>query len=134
MCGEWDRVLGPTPTWKTGLTGVFLDPPYDQGQRDDGIYVEDSVGLAVRVRAWAIANGDNPLLRIALCGYDSEHAGDMPATWTAWRWKAHGGFGNQAKKAKRAQENSRREVVWFSPHCLPAGLFDEHVMRLEAVS
>lgn len=131
VCGEWDRVLGPTPTWKTGLTGVFLDPPYSQDQRDAGIYVEDAVGLADRVRAWAIANGDNPLMRIALCGYDTEHVGDMPSSWTAWRWKAHGGFGSQAKKTQRAQENSRREVIWFSPHCLPQGLFDEHVMRLE---
>lgn len=133
VCGEWDRVLGPTPTWKTGLTGVFLDPPYSIDERDPGIYSEDTEGLADRVRAWAIANGDNPLLRIALCGYDTEHGADMPSTWTAWRWKAHGGFGNQAKKAERAQRNSRREVVWFSPHCLRGGLFDEHVMRLEAV-
>lgn len=25
-CGDWSRVCGPTPTYKIGLTGVFLDP------------------------------------------------------------------------------------------------------------
>jgi hypothetical protein len=130
VCGEWDRILGPTPTWKTGLTGVFLDPPYSLDERADRIYAHDeSGGLADRVREWAIANGDNPLLRIALCGYDSEHA--MPQSWAAVRWKAHGGYGSQAKNLGRAQANSRREVVWFSPHCLPVGMFDAEVFRLE---
>jgi site-specific DNA-adenine methylase len=27
-CGEWDRVLGDSVTFKHGTTGVFLDPPY----------------------------------------------------------------------------------------------------------
>jgi hypothetical protein len=25
-CGDWERICGPTPTYKQGLTGVFLDP------------------------------------------------------------------------------------------------------------
>ena len=115
-CGDWTRVMGPTPTYKHGLTAVFLDPPYavDAG-REGGLYgVETDVSEAVR--EWAIANGDNPLLRIALCGYDNEHGHAMPETWTAVAWKARGGYGSQGDGRGRA--NAGREVVWFSPHCL----------------
>lgn len=110
-CGDWARVLGPTPTYKQGLTGVFLDPPYGHAEREL-LYAEDH-DVAPDVREWAIANGDNPLLRIALCGYDSEHA--MPASWVAVPWKAHGGY---AAGNGRARDNAAREVVWFSPACL----------------
>lgn len=62
-------------TFKHGITGVFLDPPYaDEAQRTDDLYASDSGNVAHAVREWAIANGDNPKLRIALCGYQGEHA------------------------------------------------------------
>lgn len=114
-CGSWDRVLShsilfPVPTG-TYAAGVFLDPPYDDGA------VDYSVGnrCAADVRAWAIENGDNPRLRIALCGYD-EHNEMEQRGWTAHRWKAKGGYGNQSDGQGRA--NAERETVWFSPHCL----------------
>jgi len=56
----------------------------------------------------------NARLRIALCGYDTEHA--MPDTWTAVPWTAEGGYGSQAKT--QTNHNRFREVVWFSPGCL----------------
>jgi hypothetical protein len=111
-CGDWTRVLGPTPTEKLGLTGVFLDPPYGHAERQDDLYAEDH-DVAADVREWAIANGDNPLLRIALCGYDGEHM--MPDTWEAVAWKAPGGYGSQGNGTGRA--NAEREMVWFSPAC-----------------
>ena len=124
-CGDWQRVCGPTPTVKQGLTGILLDPPYgDEAGRESNLYAEDSGSVAVDVRAWAIANGENPLLRIALCGYQGEHA--MPEGWTSVAWKAQGGYGSQGDG--RGRENASREVVWFSPHCLgaaQASLFDE---------
>lgn len=114
-CGDWARVTGPSPTFKHGTTAIFLDPPYaDTAGRSDNLYAQDSLSVAHEVREWAIANGDNPLLRIALCGYDGEHV--MPAAWTAWAWKATGGYGNQGTGAGR--DNAAREVIWFSPHCL----------------
>jgi DNA adenine methylase len=114
-CGDWTRVCGPTPTVNLGLTGVLLDPPYSGGaDRQDDLYREDSDDVAHAVRTWAITHGDDPLLRIALCGYDTEHA--MPPGWTAVPWKAKGGYGSQGNGRGRA--NSAREVVWFSPHCL----------------
>lgn len=117
-CGDWSRICGPSPTFKHGLTGVFLDPPYaDTADRTKEIYSEDSGDMAHVVREWAIENGDNPLMRIALCGYEGEHA--MPDTWDCVPWKAHGGYGSQGND--RGRENSGRERIWFSPHCLRPG-------------
>jgi hypothetical protein len=118
-CGDWSRVVGDSVTVKHGITGVFLDPPYASERNQS--YAVDCKGVAHEVREWAIANGDNPLLRIALCGYAGEHA--MPEGWVEVPWKAHGGYGSQGDG--RGRENSAKERVWFSPHCLHTrGLFD----------
>ncbi|CAN5951038.1 unnamed protein product [Sphagnum jensenii] len=114
-CGDWERVLGPSVTFKHGITGVFLDPPYDTDERQEKLYASDSSGIARKVREWAIANGDNPKLRIALCDY-GEAASEFPATWERINWKARGGYGSQGEG--RGRENSERETIWFSPHCL----------------
>ena len=114
-CGNWDRVLGPSPTTNLGMTAVFLDPPYSHAERQGGLYaVETDVAAAVRV--WAIANGDNPLLRIALCGYFEEHDADIPATWERMAWKAQGGYGNRG--TGRGRENAAREMIWFNKSCI----------------
>ena len=112
-CGDWSRVCGPTPTVNLGVTGVFLDPPYLDG-RTQALYSSDSLTVAHEVREWAIAQGDDPRIRIALCGYEGEHR--MPDTWETVKWKAHGGYGAQGKN--QARENSAKERIYFSPHCL----------------
>lgn len=62
----------------------------------------------------------NPLLRIALCGYEGEH--DMPESWECVEWKARGGYGSQGTGTGR--DNASRERIYFSPHCLkPMTLF-----------
>jgi hypothetical protein len=115
--GDWSRVCGPSVTFKHGLTGVFLDPPYSLEERDSGLYSSESehADVAAECREWAIANGDNPLMRIALCGYDTEHA--MPPDWSVFSWTAHGGYAGQGNG--RGAQNRSREVIWFSPHCVP---------------
>jgi site-specific DNA-adenine methylase len=117
-CGDWTRVLTPVVTTAIGLTSVLLDPPYgaDAG-RDPTIYAEEDLDVAAKVRDWAVANGDNPLLRIALCGYEGEH--EMPDSWECVAWQAH-------PINNKKQENHKRERIWFSPYCLrpQAGLFD----------
>ena len=119
-CGEWDRVLGDSVTIKHGTTGVFLDPPYSADEHDV-TYSADS-DVAGTVREWAIANGDNHDLRIALCGYDGEHT--LPESWECVAWKARGGYGSQSDG--RGRENAGRERIWFSPACLkPPSLFAE---------
>ena len=113
-CGDWSRVCGPTPTVKQGLTGVLLDPPYSGDERQSGLYAIDSDTVAGEVRQWALEWGDDPRMRIALCGYDGEH--DMPTGWTPYAWKTSGGYGRQGDG--RGRENAARERVWFSPHCV----------------
>ena len=127
LCGDFARVLGHSVTTKHGLTAVFLDPPYDLTERAAVYAVETDA--AHRAREWALANGNNPLLRIALCGYDSI---EMPAGWQLLRWKAAGGYGSQGDGRGRA--NAGREVVWFSPACLnPAELARDAMTRPLAV-
>jgi hypothetical protein len=74
--------------------------------------------VAHDVRKWAIEHGDDPKMRIALCGYDGEHK--MPRSWTEWAWKAHGGMGHIGHKGRDGTGNYRKERIWFSPHCLDA--------------
>ena len=112
-CGDWSRVCGPTPTVKQGLTGVLLDPPYSDDEREANLYAVDSGTVSADVRAWALEWGADPRMRIALCGYDTEH--EMPG-WTRYAWSTKGGYGSQGHGRGRA--NAKREVVWFSPHCI----------------
>jgi DNA adenine methylase len=125
-CGDFERVLGPSVTTGIGTTAVFLDPPYDTDSADcHDAYSTGVAGTAERARQWAVANGSNPSFRIALCGYMGEHDEDMiGAGFTAFQWKARGGYGNQG--SGRGRENAKREVIWFSKYCLDqqqAGLF-----------
>ena len=129
-CGDWKRVLGPSPTVLVGTTAVFLDPPYDPnaiavgankvaGQAlTDALYAHHNPELSAEVREWAIEHGDDPRLRIALCGYEGEH--EMPSSWTKVSWKAQGGYAVKADAAGR--RNAERERIWFSPHCLTKGI------------
>ena len=122
-CGDWSRVVGDSVTIKHGVTGVFLDPPYS-GDRNQA-YAVDGDNIADDVKKWAIENGDNPLYRIALCGYDGDY--EMPGNWDEIEWKAAGGYGSQADGKGRG--NSNKERIWFSPHCISRkrqiGLFDQ---------
>lgn len=114
-CGDWARVCGPSPTVKLGITGVFLDPPYaGEAERTDDLYATDDTDVAHAVREWAIEWGNDPRMRIALCGYEGEHT--MPGSWDCVPWKARGGYGSQGDG--RGRENAGRERIWFSPHCL----------------
>lgn len=115
-CGDWTRVMGPFVTFTFGLTGIFLDPPYSQALRKKSLYRSET-DCSAEVRAWAIANGENPLLRIVLCGYDVEHDDLEARGWRVVPWKAVGGYGSQGRG--RARENAARERLFLSPHCLP---------------
>jgi len=120
-CGDWSRVVGDSVTIHNGLTGVFLDPPYASAR--NMTYTVDSTTVAHDVREWAIANGDNPMLRIALCGYEGEHA--MPESWHVVKWKTQGGYGAQANNQGR--ENAAKERIWFSPHCIISTLCQQRL-------
>jgi hypothetical protein len=117
-------VCGPTPTVKQGLTGVFLDPPYSQEERDGELYAIETP-VAADVRAWCLENGGNRDLRIALCGYAGEGHEELERHgWDVHEWKARGGYGSQGTGTD-GRANSKRERIWFSPACVKpdAGLF-----------
>jgi hypothetical protein len=115
-CGDWKRVLGPSVLGKGKNVGgrrpcaVFLDPPYAFEFRDPYLYAEDDAAISAQVREWALEHGDDPDLRIALCGYEGEH--EMPASWRKVAWQGARGY------ASEDNENRKLERVWFSPHCL----------------
>lgn len=112
VCGDFERILGPSVTWRHGTTAVFLDPPYFDAEH--AVTYSGGGNVWERVCRWCEANGDHPLLRIALCGYaDTWQA---PDGWTSHRWRTSGGYGSQGNA--RGRENANRETVWFSPHCL----------------
>lgn len=113
-CGDWSRVVKDSVTTRHGLTGLFLDPPYTLGEMD---YAAGGVGgeLATEVRNWCAANGNNPLLRIVLCGHAGEHDALIAEGWTARKWTARKGYA----LTDEAVENSASETIWCSPHCMP---------------
>lgn len=108
--GDWSRVVTPAITTYIGTTAVFLDPPYSHARREL-CYSHDN-DVAPAVAKWAIANGDDPKFRIALCGYEGEH--EMPDTWDCVSWKAGGGY----SRTERGIANRDQERIWFSPHCV----------------
>jgi hypothetical protein len=139
-CGDFMRVLGrPAQTVGEHVTGVFLDPPYDPGERRTDLYgVGDRAGVtkgdddhpSVRARNWALEHGPNPKFRIAYCGYSGPED-DMfrDAGWTVLRWTTAGGYALAGEAENRSRSNMGRETIWFSPHCLdphqqPLSLFD----------
>ncbi len=113
LCGDFARLL--TPCYleaNKGITAVYLDPPYDQG--DFRVYGTENDGKSVFARAvdWCVANAQNPNLRIALSGY-SDCYGQAELEATGMRrvdLTAHRGFAKN--------ENHKREALWLSPACL----------------
>lgn len=113
-CGDWARILGPSPTVHIGVTAVFLDPPYGAEDRDK-VYNHDSLAVAGAVRDWCADRGADRRLRIALCGYEGEHNALEDMGWEKVKWRAAGGYGARNKDNR----NGSRERIWFSPGCLP---------------
>lgn len=114
-CGDWQRVVKDSVTTRHGLTGLFLDPPYSKGAMD---YAAGGVGtdLPLQVQEWCAANGDNPLLRIALCGHAGEHDRLVDKGWAVGKWTARKGYA----ATDEAVQNSADETIWLSPHCVGA--------------
>jgi site-specific DNA-adenine methylase len=112
-CGDWSRVVKDSVTVRHGLTGVFLDPPYFKGAMD---YAAGGVGtnLPSEVRAWCAVNGDNPKLRIVICGHAGEHDALLAKGWTERKWTARKGYAT----TDEAVANSASETIWCSPHCI----------------
>lgn len=119
-CGEWTILCGGKWQSNIGTCGYFFDPPYSSKDRDTTIYAHDSTEVAKEVAEWAVKRAKSPAYRIVIAGYDDEHTILDESGWTRERWKARGGYGNtkQTDEQSRGQANRKREVLWYSPHCL----------------
>lgn len=112
-CGDWKRLVASSSvTTKHGVTGVFLDPPYTEGAYQYGTG-DVSLGVAGEVNTWCVENGNNPDLRIILCGVGEEHDNLLEFGWRKETWKANKGYSLTAE----AQEKRKQEAIWISPHC-----------------
>lgn len=114
-CGDWRRVCTPAVTTAHGLTACLFDPPYVTDDTCSDVYaVRTDNNVARDIYAWCLEHGSDPLLRIAFCAYEGHFP--VPEGWSVLRWSANGGYGNQG--TGRGRENSAREIIMFSPHCL----------------
>lgn len=117
-CGDWKKILTPSITYaskglgKNEITGVFLDPPYEFSGRDK-VYKEEN-NIFKEVCQWAEENGNNPKMRVVVCGYEGSY--NFPDSWQVYSWKANGGMANLGED--RGKENSSKERIYFSPNCL----------------
>lgn len=112
ICGDWSRALKPTYTTQQGVTGVFLDKPYDTHYK----CYASSDPMTKKVYEWCMKHGDDPMFRIALCGYDGEFPPDLVGSgWTEYAWKAPGG---RVTPGGDSDKNREKERIYFSPHCL----------------
>ena len=110
LCGDWSRCVTSSALVDRACeaVGVFLDPPYSEGRN---VPYEDNTGVAARaVWEWAIANGDNPRLRIIVAGYDDGR--ELPPGWKTIERTEGNGY------ASKGNGNRHRERLWCSPHCL----------------
>lgn len=113
-CGDWSRIVTDGALAYGATVGVFLDPPYSNDVRTGNLYACDDGDVGAKVREWAIAHGDDPRLRVALCGYEGEH--DMPDSWRVHSWASSGAYlGGGGGGVNR--ENRHKERIWFSPGC-----------------
>jgi len=83
-CGDFERVLGPAV-----------------------------LATSARARAWCLANGATPRLRIVLAGLGDEHDELLAHGWWSSGWTGASGYA-------RSSGNRHREKLWYSPHCLRA--------------
>jgi DNA adenine methylase len=125
-CGDWARLTGAAiKPAANKISGVFLDPPYDSSLRRSDLYGKSDVadssseGIHEKAREWALSAGSDPSYRIAYCAYDEVKESKLfeDAGWLKYSWTAAGGYGLQSEN--QAKDNRTKEVIWFSPHCLP---------------
>ncbi|MDQ2782212.1 MAG: DNA adenine methylase [Actinomycetota bacterium] len=115
-CGDWSRVCTDGALDYGANVGVFLDPPYLGDVRTADLYAVDDHTISTSVREWAVAHGDDPRMRIVLCGYIDEHEGHVPDTWRLVRYSASLAYGT-TNGGGQNKANRHGEALWFSPHC-----------------
>ena len=112
-CGDWSRVVTPSVTTRHGLTAVFLDPPYAEGEQQ---YAAGGTGtdLSADVRKWCVENASDQKLRIILCGHAGEHDELESIGWRRVSANARKGYARTAEAVARSDSDS----LWLSPTCV----------------
>lgn len=121
LCGDWTRAVSTESGMKRYGTpvGIFLDPPYGDDNIDADMYTVYDASLSASVRQFCLEHGNDPDLRIAVCGYGDEHSALEEHGWVPYRWSAGAGYGNTSDdECSTNKVNRHRETVWFSPHCI----------------
>ena len=108
-CGSWERVLTNSVAEKHGLTGVYLDPPYDTTEY---VYGDQTQLVSEDVRDWCLEKGQSKLFRIVLSGRGGEHDELLKHGWQKEQWKALRGYSNESNNGRH------EESLWMSPHTL----------------
>lgn len=129
LCGDWSRACKPTYTTQHGLTGVFLDPPYDT---DYKTYAHAD-SLLEQICQWCSDNGTDPNMRIILCGYHGTLPIDLVKQhgWAEYAWKSGGG---RVTPGTASEQNRELERLWCSPHCLDSVGRSEQLSLLEELA
>ena len=117
-CGDFERVLGDSSTTKHGLTGVFLDPPYDGTEYVYGT----KVPVSERVFDWCLESTKTPLLRIVLAGRGTEHDTLLRHGWGKSVWTTNRGYSKDTNKGRT------EEALWYSPSCVAANGADTDLL------
>lgn len=122
MCGDWSRAVSDSVLKSEGITAIFFDPPYGNVGRSTKLYgKQDDTIVATDVMNWCKKNEGRRYLRIAVCGYESEH--HKLKDWDCLNWSTSGGMNNVSRS--KDVVNRHREKILFSPSCLrEPSLFD----------
>ena len=107
-CGDWKRVIkSPAVLFADQkAAGVFLDPPYSVSA---DLYAECK-DVTAEVREWCKVAGDNPKVRIALCGFEVD--GHDELLDHGWH-KIEGKAGSSGFNKNMADH--KRERIYLSP-------------------
>lgn len=117
--GDWSRVCTESALRtlsireRDGVCGVFLDPPYSENVRSQGLYMHDSGTVSHNVRQWCIENSNKPWLRIVLAGMNDEHDELLAHGWRKIEW-----FVRKSMIDGGPSKRGHEERLWLSPHCL----------------
>jgi DNA adenine methylase len=107
LAGDWKRCVKRSEL--DGRVGIFLDPPYDTGRREPGLYYHDQ-HVTQDVLAFCQSH---PNHRIVLAGLAEEYDLD----WPQIEWKANRAFATH-NQATANVEGRKRERLWVSPACV----------------
>ena len=119
-------ITGLVPSNPDTVCGMFLDPPYDEGESRDLLYSEDSYKIAADVRRWLYTqptdrHGNptgpaawyNPRMRIVLAGYSTDF--DALPDGRMYEWRRGGGM---EVTGQSGRHKTRQEVLFANPACL----------------